>query len=145
MTFKSKKDVFFKIIIFSLILFFILIGIKVLNVSNFTNEGIIGLVIITLVLILLLWIFYGTYYEIEKTIFKYTCGPFRGKIEIKDITEITIGKTMWVGTKPATAKNGLIIKYQKFEEIYISPKSNELFLREVLKINPDINLIESKK
>jgi ribose/xylose/arabinose/galactoside ABC-type transport system permease subunit len=66
MTFKSKKDLFFKTIINSLILLLILIGINVLNVSDFTSENIIGLVIITLVLILLLWIYYGTYYEIEK-------------------------------------------------------------------------------
>ena len=145
MIFKSEKDIFFKLIIFSLMIFLTLMEINILYKNNLQNQDIISLVILTLVLVFLLWIFYGTYYEIHKTTFKYTSGPFRGKIEINDMTEIIIGKTMWIGMKPATAKNGLIIKYQKFEEIYISPKSNELFLREVLKINPNIKLTESKK
>lgn len=46
----------------------------------------------------------------------------RGKIEIVGIKEIIIGKSLWSGFKPATAKNGLIIKYDKYNEIYISPK-----------------------
>lgn len=145
MLIKSRKDGFFKFIIFSMVLFLSTMAINILYEETLQTDAIVSVLIITLVLVLLLWIFYGTFYLIDKTTFKYTCGPFRGKIEINDMTEIIIGKTMWVGTKPATAKKGVIIKYQKFEEIYISPESNELFLTEILKINPNIKISRSKK
>jgi len=43
---------------------------------------------------------------------------------------------MHVGLKPATATKGLIIKYDKYNDIYISPDSNESFVEAILKINP---------
>ena len=52
----------------------------------------------------------------------------KGKIEIKEIREVIKGKTLWVGLKPATARKGLIIKYGKFDEIYMSPQTNDEFI-----------------
>ena len=59
----------------------------------------------------------------------------RGKIEIERIKEIIKGKSLWSGLKPATARNGLIIKYDKYEEIYISPEINETFVNKILELN----------
>ena len=42
--------------------------------------------------------------------------------------------------KPATALKGLIIKYNKYDEIYISPKTNESFVAEILKLNPEVKI-----
>ena len=87
-----------------------------------------------------MWLFYGTKYELTKTYLKYKSGPIRGKIELKKITQIIKNKTLWVGIKPATAKNGLIIKYEKYNEIYISPKTNETFIKQILKLNSGIKI-----
>ena len=57
---------------------------------------------------------------------------------IPEIREIAKGKTMYAGLKPATASKGLIIKFGKYDEIYISPATNELFVSEILKRNPEI-------
>ncbi|WP_052158386.1 PH domain-containing protein [Lacinutrix jangbogonensis] len=82
--------------------------------------------------------FFGTEYEITQSELKYKSGPFHGKIELEQIREIIKGKTMWSGMKPATAKNGLIIKYGKYDEIYISPITNDTFVRKILELNNDI-------
>ena len=49
--------------------------------------------------------------------------------------------TLWVGTRPATAKNGVIIYYNKYDEIYFSPSDNEAFVAALLEINPEIKVV----
>ncbi|MGC1203582.1 MAG: PH domain-containing protein [Flavobacteriaceae bacterium] len=99
-----------------------------------------SLTIISLVVLLILWIFFDTKYELIKNHLKYKSGPIRGEIEIHRIRKIIKGKTLWVGLKPATAKNGLIIKYNKYDEIYISPKTNDVFIAEILELNSEIEI-----
>ncbi len=89
---------------------------------------------------LLLWVYFDTKYEITVTALIYKSGPIRGQIEIERINEIVKGKTLWVGLKPATARNGLIIKYDKYNEVYISPENNDLLINELLKRNNRIKI-----
>lgn len=89
---------------------------------------------------LLFWFYFGTSYKLSEDELFYRCGPIKGKIEISKITEIIKRKTLWVGLKPATARNGLIIKYNKYDEIYISPETNELFIEKILEINGKIKI-----
>ena len=91
----------------------------------------------------LLWIYFGTEYELTKTELKYKSGPIKGKIIIDEITEIIKNKTLWSGLKPATSRNGLIIKYKKFEEIYISPETNDIFINKILEINKSIKITKA--
>ena len=93
-------------------------------------------------LILILWIYFDTFYKIENKILIYRSGFFRGKIEISTIKEIQKGKTMWSGIKPALARNGLIIKFNKYDEIYIAPESNNEMITDLLKLNSEIRITE---
>ncbi len=96
---------------------------------------------------LVLWIFYGIYfdtsYELTQTKLKYKCGFLKGSVVLEKINEIIVGKTLWAGIKPATAKNGLIIKYDKYNEIYISPDTNNLFIEKILEIKKTIKITRS--
>ncbi len=47
-----------------------------------------------------------------------------------------------VGLKPALAEKGLIIKYNKFDTIYIAPESNEELIKDLLAINTAILVTE---
>jgi len=49
---------------------------------------------------------------------------------------------MWSGIKPALARNGLIIKYAKYEEIYLAPENNDEMVADLLKINSEIKVKE---
>lgn len=91
-----------------------------------------------LITVLLLWIYFGTHYQLTKTELIYRSGPLKGKIRLDEIREIVTGKTLYAGMKPATASKGLIIRYGKYDEIYISPMTNESFVKEILKRNPQI-------
>lgn len=140
MVFKSRKDAFFILVYLNtsalLIIYFIY---KIISSINSSSFGIVNLLIVLLVVTYLLFTL-NTKYKLSKTKLHYKSGFIRGEIEINTITEITKGKTLWLGTKPATALKGLIIKYNKYDELYISPKTNDSFIAEILKFNSDIKI-----
>ncbi|MDR6300282.1 PH domain-containing protein [Mesonia maritima] len=139
MKFKSRKDIAFKILVLIAILF--LGSIIIFSFQEDMHNGNIFLNILPLlVIILLLWIYFRTYYIITETKLIYRSGPIFGSILIAEIEEIKVGNTMWAGFKPATARNGLIIKYGKYNEIYISPDTNESFIKEILKRKNSIKI-----
>lgn len=93
-------------------------------------------------LILILWIYFNTYYKIENNELIYRSGFLNGKIGISKIKEILKGKTLWVGIKPALSKNGLIIKFNEYDEIYIAPLSNEELISDLIELNSRIKITE---
>ncbi len=141
MKFKSRKDILFQILTIGLSGVFIgIILFQTFSNETINYEFIWSNILISLVIGFLLWLNFGTEYELTQTELKYKSGPIRGKIEIERIREIIKGKTLWSGLKPATARNGLIIKYDKYEEIYISPKTNETFIEKILEFNKNIQI-----
>ncbi len=140
MKFQSRKDILFFILVFGTISLLVWSAVEIF--MNFDWLSLIVFVIVLLTIVLLLWIYFGTSYEINQENFSYKSGPLKGKIAINRITEITKGKTKWSGIKPATAQKGLIVKYDKYNEIYISPKTNESFINELLKLNDEIRITE---
>lgn len=88
----------------------------------------------------LIWAIRKTTYEITTEFFHYQFGPMVGKIPIQAIKTLEVNKTLWVGNKPAMASQGIIVKYNTYDEVYISPESNENFVEEILKINPKIQV-----
>ncbi|MCG2612487.1 PH domain-containing protein [Flavobacterium sp. SM15] len=96
-----------------------------------------------LVAAMLLWILLDTNYKIKENQLLYCSGPIRGKININKINKIENVKTWYVTSilKPALGSYGLTITYNKFDDIYISPKNKSEFVAELLKINPNIQII----
>ncbi len=135
MKFKSRKDNFFQLVFATSFLF--MVAIVAFN-FKLDKESIIASIIVLLTIIFLGWIYFGTNYQLQDHYLQYRCGPIRGKIEINSIVEIEKNKTLWAGFRPATATKGLIIRYNKFDEIYITPETNDSFIDEILKINPAI-------
>ncbi|MGY5847402.1 PH domain-containing protein [Salegentibacter sp. HM20] len=146
MRFEAKKGILFQVITYSLT--GLIVGIifyRILKGEALTSVFLLPDLVMLLFLIPLYWALLSTNYELTDKFFLYRSGPLKGKIEIDKIREIVVGKTLWVGLKPALAKKGLIIKYNKYDEIYISPESNESFVQKIREINPGINIIQDKK
>lgn len=141
MKFQSRKDAFFIIVTFSIIALLIWVLSEIIP----GDLGWIDLslaVIILLLVVFIVWMYFDTSYILNEKELSYKSGPLRGKIEINLITEVVKDKTLWVGLKPATARNGLIIRYKKYNEIYISPKTNDLFIAKLLEFNSEVNIVE---
>ena len=141
MKFNSRKDILFQILTFGFSgLFCGFIVYRIFSNGTENYEFMWTDILMLLVVGLLLWLNFGTEYELTQTELKYKSGPIRGRIELEQIKEIIKGKSLWSGLKPATARNGLIIKYDKYEEIYISPKTNDTFVNKILEFNEDIKI-----
>jgi len=138
--FKSTKDVFFQALVLGIVGGCISLIVSVGLATGLDKSSYVTISLLLLVSAFLLWSYYGTYYELAQKQIKYNCGPIKGKIEIKEIREVIKRKTLWVGLKPATARKGLIIKYGKFDEIYISPQTNDEFINRLLELNDAIKI-----
>lgn len=143
MKFYSRKDPLFFIIIYGLVVF---LGYEMYSKSLiYTSYDAVDFWVLSWVVVIvffMLSMLHGTRYRLNNEKLFFRCGPFFGSIKIKSITEIIVGKTLWVGMRPATARNGLIVKYKGglWGEIYISPKTNEAFVEEILKHNSNIKI-----
>ncbi|MGK4568674.1 PH domain-containing protein [Flavobacterium sp. 3HN19-14] len=91
------------------------------------------------------WILFDTKYKIDAELMYFASGPFRGKIKIASIRRIEYDKS-WFKTsfyKPALHQDGLMIYYDKFEDIFIAPKDKEGFIAALKAINPEIEITKS--
>jgi hypothetical protein len=137
MKFKSKKG--FLAAIFMSIISLISFGFTYVLLLHKDNVKWLALITV-LPALFLLWTWFDTSYEIEGSIIKIRSGPLRSAIKIQDIHTIVVGETLSSGFRPALSMNGCIIKYERWNEIYISPENLYLFNEELLKINPTILL-----
>lgn len=109
-----------------------------------TEPAAIGVtLLLSTVCISFFWMLFDTKYVIKGELLYYNSGPIRGKINIMKIRKIEHQKGWYQKSlmKPALSMNGLYLYYEKFDDIYISPKDKIEFVNYLLKINPKIELI----
>lgn len=138
--FLSSKNTFTITILWSVV--FILLLLLAYGINSGEVEF-VAIVILSLVISLIIWILLDTRYVIKKGLLLYRSGPFRGRIYIDRIQKIQrySGLFVPVTTKPALDSNGYIISYNNYDALFVSPKSGDIFLEEILKINPAIEVI----
>ncbi|MDX5513521.1 MAG: PH domain-containing protein [Hymenobacteraceae bacterium] len=113
-----------------------------LNIKGFSFLHLIPLLLIAA---LFLWILHNTAYTISGDKLIYKSAFLKGSIDIHSIKKIEKNKTMWAGLKPVLATKGLIIHYLDGvvgEDIYFSPENKNVFVEELLQINPEIEVVE---
>jgi len=93
--------------------------------------------------LLIIWPYLDTRYWIRGHTFYYKSGFIKGEIDIGSIRAILKNKTRWVGVKPALASGGLIVKYNRYDDVYIAPEDSEALIADLLTINPAIQVIPS--
>ena len=83
-------------------------------------------------------------YKIEKENLNVKCTFLVNEnIEINTIRKIT--ETYNPLSSPAASIDRIEIFYNKFDSVLISPKKKQEFIEDVLKINPNIEVIYRKK
>ena len=142
MKFRSKKDILFKSIVLgsNAILALITILLTLNGPFGLMNLGL--LILIVGVIVFWIWTYFGTEYELTEIDFIIRSGPIKRKIKVDRIKEIVKGRTLWIGNWPATAKKGLIIKYDNYNLVNISPETTEKFIAKILDINSGIKVTE---
>lgn len=100
----------------------------------------LGFAIILLVAVFIIHMFAKTYYQIDDRTLKIKCGFFYAQsININTIKEIK--ETNTPISSPATSLDRIIVRYNKFDNIIISPVDKESFINHLATINPNIKLI----
>lgn len=116
----------------------------VLEDGNPMIGDILACTIMVATAVFLLWLLVDTKYVIrDNAVLHFHSGPIRGKIDIQNIRKIEY-QYGWVSKsllKASLDKNGLYIYYNKFDDLYVSPKDKEVFVNYLLKINPKIDII----
>ena len=139
--FPSKKDIWISIPVWGTILFCLVmpfIGLESVGNQFITADSILGKVFLFVCVSPVIWMWFRTGYNIEDTKIKVRCGPLKWTININDIQQIHKVKTLF--SSPALSINKLKITYGKYNEICISPKNEDDFLRLIMKENPRIQL-----
>lgn len=119
-----------------------------LSVEDIKDTGFLVYLGITILIIsLFAWIYLGTYYKIENGYLHHRSGPFFGKMKISSIRKIEYHSGWYVPVlyRPATNTVGVIITYNKFDNIYFSPQNINEFIAELKFINLEIELINLYK
>ncbi len=98
--------------------------------------GYLGLL---LTLLLIVFISKSTRYIITENRLIVKCMFIvNDKIEISKIRKIE--KTNSILSAPALSLDRIAVFYNKYDEVYISPKDKQAFVDELLKINPEIEV-----
>jgi hypothetical protein len=139
--FKTRTDALFKgLMIFSIAICVIPMW-PLLRSGISDIEALIAFVILAATTLMMIAFYTHAYYRIEGNELRWRSSILFGKFSISSIHKVAVNQTLWVGTRPATAKNGVIIYYNKYDEIYFSPSDNEAFVAALLEINPEIEVV----
>lgn len=133
MFFPSKKDTWFALLIWGVIIF--------LAWQMIADKSLVVYVIGGLTIALLLWLWFGTSYKIEEELLKIKSGPFRSTVKIGDIKRLNATKTLLAG--PALSIDRIEILHKKYDIAIVSPKDRPAFIQALLTKNKSIEIDDS--
>jgi hypothetical protein len=133
MIFRAKRDWFFELIWLFVFLLYSFIGL-IEVVVNQSYESLLILYSISILLgIIFIVIQRSTSYEIrEKEVLICKMLFFKKQIPIKNIRKIERANGLYVGWKMNTSWKCLVVHYNKYDELLISPEKEELFIESIL-------------
>ncbi len=129
MYFPSKKDMFFRIIIWGCIAVCFL---------PLLREEYYALFFTVPLALLMMWGWFKTGYFIEREELIIQSGPLKKRIVISEIEKIV--KTKNPLSAPALSIDRLEISYGKFELALVSPKDKHQFITQLKHVNPNIEV-----
>ena len=139
--FKARTDGLFSgVLIFSIAICVISMW-PLIRSGISSAEALIAFAILGATTLMMIAFYTHTYYTIDGEELRWRSSILFGKFSVSSIQKVAINKTLWVGTRPATARNGVIIYYNKYDEIYFSPSDNEAFVTALLEINHEIEVV----
>lgn len=97
-----------------------------------TSAWWIPVLVVTLGVGLPLWLLFGTNYRLETGQLRISSGPFRWRIPVEAITSITATSNPLAS--PALSLKRLRIDYGGDKMVMISPRNEEMFLRDIEEI-----------
>ncbi|WP_395044420.1 PH domain-containing protein [Flavobacterium sp.] len=138
--FLSSKNTFTVLFLWGIVVLMLVVLVLGFKEGNLT---ILPVILLSLVIGFIVWVLVDTRYVIKRHFLLYRSGPFRGRIDIEKIQKIKRHSGLYVPVtlKPALDTKGFIITYNTFDDLFISPIKSDIFLEEIRKINPKIEIV----
>lgn len=130
LNFQSKKDIWFAVLIWGVIILMIFMMI--------TEQNIVVYIVGILNNALLLWLWFDTSYKVNDEDLIVKSGPFKSTIDIKSIKKLRATKTLLAG--PALSIDRIEIQYKRYDFVIVSPKEKSKFIESLLIKNNSIEV-----
>ncbi|MBM7578646.1 PH domain-containing protein [Jeotgalibacillus terrae] len=143
MYFKSKRDPWMTVLLWAFAIAFISFPIffpkfGVWMTPGFLDQQWIKIAALSPIGFLCLWIWFETGYTVNENVLKINYGPFKKLINIQQIKSIRETKNPF--TDPALSMDKIEINYSGFKTIAISPENKNVFIRELMRHHPEIQI-----
>ncbi|MBN9654056.1 PH domain-containing protein [Halobacillus sp. GSS1] len=146
MYFPSKKDAFYTITIWGVILFIVFIylfGGEPVGFQLVTYRDPLGYVFGGLSIVVLLWIWFQTGYKVKNGDLLIHSGPLRKRIKIRDITKVkSIKSPMYA---PALSLEKLEIFHENNKTTLVSPQNEQAFIEVIKNENTKLEIDAEQK
>lgn len=132
LNFQSKKDIWFAVLIWGVIILMIFMMI--------TEQNIVVYIVGILNNALLLWLWFDTSYKVNDEDLIVKSGPFKSTIDIKSIKKLRATKTLLAGPALSLSINRIEIQYKRYDFVIVSPKEKNKFIESLLSKNKSIEI-----
>ncbi|MGB3586725.1 MAG: PH domain-containing protein [Tunicatimonas sp.] len=105
------------------------------------GKNLIGLLVISGLTVILIYLWRNTYYRIKDGQLMYRSGVFSGSVPINQIESIQRSDYPTTGNRPAKGSKGLLIRYQGGRSIFVSPADEVGFMQELQENNSRLRIL----
>ena len=128
MLFRAKKDYTFLIVFLFVLLLYS--GISLFTIIYEDDYSVIWvfLIVLTFLALLFISIYKTTYLRLDRHNLFCKSLVFKKEIPYSSIRKVEKQQGIYVGIKFSTAWKGIIVHYNKYDELLISPENEEIFI-----------------
>ena len=131
MLFRAKKDYTFLIVFLFVLLLYS--GISLFTIIYEDDYSVIWvfLIVLTFLALLFISIYKTTYFRLDQHNLFCKSLIFKKEIPYSSIRKVEKQQGIYVGIKFSTAWKGIIVYYNKYDELLISPENEEIFIAKI--------------
>jgi energy-coupling factor transporter transmembrane protein EcfT len=128
MLFRAKKDYTFLIVFLFVLLLYS--GISLFTIIYEDDYSVIWvfLIVLTFLALLFISIYKTTYFRLDQHNLFCKSLIFKKEIPYSSIKKVEKQQGIYAGVKFSTAWKGIIVHYNKYDELLISPENEEIFI-----------------
>ncbi len=127
MRFASKKDAWLILlgVLATVVVVLFLLPLALSSMTWTIKLPLLGL--LSILIVLVPWVLWGTYYVVKEGTLNVRSGPFRWRINIADIHRVRSSRSPL--SSPALSLDRLRIEYGESRHILVSPEDQEAFIK----------------
>jgi energy-coupling factor transporter transmembrane protein EcfT len=131
MLFRAKKDYTFLIVFLFVLLLYS--GISLFTIIYEDDYSVIWvfLIVLTFLALLFISIYKTTYFRLDQHNLFCKSLIFKKEIPYSSIRKVEKQQGIYAGVKFSTAWKGIIVHYDKYDELLISPENEEFFISKI--------------